>query len=124
MPFSIKPQEEIPQPDAKVVVEDPLNILTGEINAENEAKRKVMLTDVVQRENEAKKEIALPAKFESKWVKLVKEDQIAKQTREERERAERLAKYRNFLEKDSDDDEDANYDFEHGNMKDYLKKVS
>ena len=68
----------------------------------------------------------LPAKFESKWVKLVKDDQVAKQTREEKERAERLAKYKNFLEKDSDDDDDAdaNYDFEHGNMKDYLNKVS
>jgi len=45
-----------------------LNILEGEINAENEAKKKVLLTDVVQKENEAKKEIKLPDKFESKWV--------------------------------------------------------
>lgn len=44
-----------------MVVEDPLNILNGEINAENEAKKKVMLTDVVQKENEAKKEIVIPA---------------------------------------------------------------
>ena len=44
-----------------MVVEDPLNILNGEINAKNKAKKKVMLTEVVQKENEAKKEIVMPA---------------------------------------------------------------
>jgi len=102
-----------------------LNILKGEINAENEAKKKVLLTDVVQKENEAKKEINLPEKFESKWVKLVKEDKKAKQTQEEQERAERLAKYKSFLENDSDgDDDDANYEFQHGNMRSYLDRIT
>ena len=58
-------------------------------------------------------------------MKLVKEDQFDKQTREEKERAERLAKYKSFLENDDDsDDGEANYDFQHGNMRDYLNKVS
>ena len=34
-------------------------------------------------------------------------------------------KYKSFLENDDDsDDGEANYDFQHGNMRDYLNKVS
>ena len=56
--FTINPiLEDVPQPDVKLVVEDPLNILDEEVNAENEHEKKILLTEVVQKENEAKKEI-------------------------------------------------------------------